>query len=129
DKGVLSDSLLERRLVGEASSDPKKGEIIEQLRSDKQRLTELQLETNTKNDLPKKPSAQVGIKGNTEREKLSTEIERLEGALARQVAGLGKARRALSVTLEQVQSALPHKTTLIELLRYSHYLGRDKFEP
>jgi CHAT domain-containing protein len=79
--------------------------------------------------LPRKPSAQVGTKGNTEREKLSTEIERLEGALARQVAGLGKARRALSVTLEQVQSALPHKTTLIELLRYSHYLGRDKFEP
>src|SRR5206468_3701295 len=34
-KGVVLDSLLEDRLVAEASGDPKQREIIEQLRSDK----------------------------------------------------------------------------------------------
>jgi CHAT domain-containing protein len=53
----------------------------------------------------------------------------LEGGLARQVAGLGKARRALSVTVAQVQSVMPQQAALIELLRYSHYLGKDKYEP
>ena len=53
----------------------------------------------------------------------------MEAGLARQVAGLGRARRALSVTVQQVQSALPKEAALIELLRYSHYLGKDKYEP
>ncbi len=48
--------------------------------------------------------------------------------LARKVAGLGKARRALSITVPQVQAVLPKQTVLIELLRYSHYLGKTKSE-
>jgi hypothetical protein len=35
----------------------------------------------------------------------------------------------LSVTVQQVQSALPKEAALIELLRYSHYLGKAKHEP
>src|SRR5207249_12159452 len=49
-KGVVLDSLLEDRLVAEASGDPKQREIIEQLRAAKQRLTQLQL------DVPKELS-------------------------------------------------------------------------
>src|SRR4029077_219917 len=56
-------------------------------------------------------------------------VEELEAGLARQVAGLGHARRALSVTVPQVEAALRKDETLIELLRYSRYLGKDKFEP
>jgi tetratricopeptide (TPR) repeat protein len=122
-KGVVMDSLLEDRLVAEASSDPKQREIIDELRSAKQRLTKLILEVP--NDL----SEESRQKRNAEKEKLSAEAEQLEGGLARQVAGLGRARRALSVTVQQVQSALPQHAALIELLRYSHYLGKNKYEP
>ena len=121
-KGVVLDSLLEDRLVAEASADPKQREIIEQLRAAKQRLMQLVLE------VPKDLSDAAQKKRAAEKENLSTEVEQLEGDLARQVAGLGKARRALSVTVPQVQSVLPKQAVLVELLRYSHYLGKGKSE-
>jgi CHAT domain-containing protein len=121
-KGVVLDSLLEDRLVAEASGDPKQREIIERLRATKQRLTQLQLE------VPEDLSEQAQKQRASEKEKSSAEVEQLEGGLARQIAGLGKARRALSVTVAQVQSVLPHQAALIEFLRYGHYLGKNKFE-
>ena len=121
-KGVVLDSLLEDRLVAEASGDPKQREIIEQLRASKQQLTKLLME------VPKDLSEQVRQQRDAEKEKLSAAVEQLESGLAREVSGLGKARRALSVTVAQVQSALPQQAALIELLRYGHYLGKDKFE-
>ncbi len=121
-KGVVLDSLLEDRLVAEASADPKQREIIIQLRGAKQRLMQLVLE------VPKDLSEAAQKLRAAEKEKLSTEVEQLEAGLARQVAGLGKARRALSITVPQVQSVLPKQTVLIELLRYSHYLGKTKVE-
>jgi tetratricopeptide (TPR) repeat protein len=121
-KGVVLDSLLEDRLVAEASSDPKQREIIEQLRADKQGLMQLILEVQK--DLSEAAQKQRAVR----KGKLSTEIEQLEGSLARQVTGLGKARRALSVTVAQVQAVLPNQAVLIELVRYSHYLGKQKFE-
>jgi len=122
-KGVVLDSLLEDRLVAEASGDPKQRVIVGELRSAKQRLAKLVMEA------PEDLSESVRQQRNAEKEKLSAEVEQLEGGLARQVAGLGRARRALSVTVQQVQSALPPKAALIELLRYSHYLGKDNYEP
>ena len=121
-KGIVLDSLLEDRLVAEASGDPKQRENVERLRSAKQRLTQLQLE------VPKDLSQQAQKQRALAKEKLSSEVEQLEGGLARQIVGVGKARRALSVTVAQVQSALPHQATLIELLRYSHYLPKHKAE-
>ncbi len=121
-KGVVLDSLLEDRLVAEASSDPKQRETIAQLRGAKQRLMQLVLE------VPKDVSEAAQKQRTAEKEKLSTEVEQLEGGLARKVAGLGKARRALSITVPQVQAVLPKQTVLIELLRYSHYLGKTKSE-
>jgi tetratricopeptide (TPR) repeat protein len=121
-KGVVLDSLLEDRLVAEASADPKQREIITRLRAAKQRLMQLVLE------VPKDLSEAAQKQRAAEKEKLFTEIEQLEGGLARQVAGLGKARRALRVTVPQVQAVLPKQAALIELLCYSHYLGKGKFE-
>ena len=121
-KGVVLDSLLEDRLVAEASADPKQREVIAQLRAAKQRLMQLVLE------VPKDASEAAQKQRAAEKGRLSTEVEQLEGGLARRVAGLGKARRALSVTVPQVQSVLPKQSALIELLRYSHYVGRGKFE-
>jgi tetratricopeptide (TPR) repeat protein/CHAT domain-containing protein len=122
-KGVVLDSLLEDRLVAEASGDPAQRAIVDELRSAKQRLTKLVME------VPEDLSESARQKRDSEKEKLSAQVEQLEGRLARQVAGLGRARRALSVTVPQVQSALPPKAALIELLRYSHYLGKNKYEP
>src|SRR5439155_693649 len=85
-KGVVLDSLLEDRLVAEASGDPKQREIIAQLRPAKQQLMQLSLE------VPKDLSQVAQKQRAAEKEKLSTDVEQLEAGLARQVAGLGKAR-------------------------------------
>jgi CHAT domain-containing protein/Tfp pilus assembly protein PilF len=121
-KGIVLDSLLEDRLVAEASGDPKKRQIVDELHSAKQRLMQSQ------QDVPKDLSNQAQKQRAAEKEKLSARVEQLEADLARQVAGLGKARRALTVTVAQVQSALPQQAALIELLLYMHYLGNTKFE-
>jgi tetratricopeptide (TPR) repeat protein/CHAT domain-containing protein len=121
-KGIVLDSLLEDRLIAEASADPKQRKIVEQLRANKQRLMQLVLE------VPKDLSEKAEKQRAAEKEKLSAQVEQLEAGLARQVAGLGKARRALSVTVAQVQSILAKQAILVELLRYLHYLGKDKWE-
>jgi CHAT domain-containing protein/Tfp pilus assembly protein PilF len=120
-KGVVLDSLLEDRLVAEASADPKQRETIIQLRGAKQRLMQLMLA------LPKDLSEGGQNQHTAEKENLVREVEQLEAGLARQVTGLGKARRALSITVSQIQSVLPKQAVLIELLRYSHYLGKGEF--
>ena len=121
-KGIVLDSLLEDRLAAEASRDPTQRAIIDQLRSAKERLTKVLLE------VPKDVSEQARQQRDAEKENLSREVEKLEASLAHEVAGYGKARRALNTTLAQVQSALPEQAALVELIRYSHYLGKDKFE-
>ena len=121
-KSVVLDSLLEDQLEAEASQNLEHRTLIDQLRSAKQRLTQLLL------GVPQDLSEQALTRRKAEQEKLSKEVEQLEGILARHVAGLGRARQALSVTIEQVQKAIPKQTVLLELLRYSHYLGANKWE-
>ncbi len=121
-KGVVLDSLLEDRLVAEASADPKQREKVDQVRQAKQRLMQLVMQ------VPKDFTDEARQRREMERERLSKQVEEMEAALARQVAGLGRARRALSVTTEQVQAAIPQNTVLVELLRYNHYLGKNKWE-
>ena len=121
-KGVVLDSLLEDRLVAEASKDQKQREVIDQLRAAKQRYTQLLLE------VPKDFSAEARQRREAELEKRATQVEQLEATLARQVSGLGRARGALGVTLEQVQHALSNEQVLVELLRYTHYMGKNKWE-
>ena len=121
-KGVVLDSLLEDRLVAEASKDAKQREVIDQLRAAKQRYTQLLME------VPKDFSAEARQRREAELEKRAAQVEELEATLARQVSGLGRARRALSVTLAQVQGALAGDQVLVELLRYSHYMGKNKWE-
>ena len=121
-KGIVLDSLLEDRLVAETSNDPRQRETINQLRAAKQQLMQLLLE------VPKDVSETALGKRETEKKELSRKVEELEGGLARQVAGLGRTRRALSVTVAEVQTALGQGEALIEFLRYERYLGQNKFE-
>lgn len=122
-KGVVLDSLLEDHLVAEASRDPKQRAIIEQLRTTKGKLAQMLLE------LPKDLSEQGQKERMTEETRLLTDVEQFESELARQVTGLGKVRRALSVTVAQVRSALPKQAVLIELIRYRYYVGKGKYDP
>ncbi|PZR75038.1 MAG: hypothetical protein DLM73_06270 [Chthoniobacterales bacterium] len=122
-KGVVLDSLLEDRLVAESSADPRQREIVTKLRTTKQELMQLLF------GVPKDLSEAAASKRETEKKELSQSVEELEGSLARQVAGLGRTRRALSVTVPQVQATLGKNEALIEFLRYDHYLGKGKFEP
>src|SRR5262249_52146737 len=115
--------LLEDRLVAEASRRPEDQDTILKLRSTKQRAMQLFLE------VPRDASPQHRADRLRERDRLVADIGRLEEALARRVAGLGQARRALGVTIDSIQAALPAGTVLVEFVRYQHYLGKSKFEP
>ena len=119
---MVLDSLLEDRLVAEASKDEKQGEVISQLSAAKQRYTQLLME------VPKDFSAEARQRREAELEKRAAQVEQLEATLARQVSGLGRARRALTVTLAQVQGGLAGDQVLVELLRYRHYRGKEKWE-
>ena len=121
-KGVVLDSLLEDRLAAEASKEAKQREVIDQLRAAKQRYTQLLME------LPKDFSAEAQQRREAELERRSARVEELEATLARQVIGLGRARRALRITLARVQGALAGDQVLVELLRYNHYLGKNEWE-
>jgi CHAT domain-containing protein len=122
EKGAVLDSLLEDRLVAEASDDPKQRETVTELRGLKQQLVKLELET------PGDVSEQARKQRDVEKNELTSRVEQLEGELARHIAGLGRARRALAVTVSQVQAVLGRDETLIELVRYQHYLGRHRSE-
>ena len=121
-KGVVLDSLLEDRLVAESSKDAKQREVINELRAAKQQFTQLLMEA------PRDFSAKARQRRKAELEKRAAQVEQLEATLARQVSGLGRARGALSVTLAQVQGALAGDQVLVEMLRYRHYMGKNKWE-
>jgi CHAT domain-containing protein/Tfp pilus assembly protein PilF len=120
-KGVVLDSLLEDQIIGEASNDPKTRELVQRVRAAKAQLTQLALQS------PSDPAAAASDKSS--REKLSAEVEQLESSLARAVTGAGRSRRALDVTVAQVQGALAKDSVLIELLRYNYYTGGKEDEP
>ncbi len=122
-KGVVLDSVLEDRLLAESSKDEKQREAVDQLRAAKQRYTQFLME------VPEDFSAKARQRRKAELEKRAAKVEQLEATLARQVSGLGRARRALSVTVAQVQGALGGDHVLVELLRYRHYMGKNKWDP
>jgi len=121
-KGVVLDSLLEDRIVAEASQNPEDRALIEKLGPAKQRLTQLLM------TIPKVLSPEA-LKARAEmRDHLLRQVEQLEGTLAQKVAGFGHARRALTVTVEDVEKAIPPQTALVEFIRYFHYLGQQQWE-
>ena len=117
-KGVVLDSIVEDRLVAEASQRTEDQKLVEQLNLDKSQLGQLLLQ----------PPQKLSDKTNQRIEALEGEVEKIESQLAQHVAGLGQARHALGVSLEQVQRAIPNDGALIEYLRYRHYLGKDQWE-
>jgi tetratricopeptide (TPR) repeat protein/CHAT domain-containing protein len=116
-KGVVLDSVIEDRLLAKASTNSEDRDRVERLMADRNQLDKLLLQVAQK---PSEPSQQV--------EKLEKEVERLEAEMAQHVQGLGQARQALGVTVEEVQGCLPGDGALIEYARYRRYLGKGKSE-
>ena len=121
-KGAILDSILEDRLLGRVSDQPRFASQLEELRVAKRRVTQLQLEWPENAG----PTEQENRR-RTYRAALE-QVQQLEGALAREVTGLGQARKCFTVTVEQVQAAIPPGAALIEFLRYPYYLGRSRFQ-
>jgi len=121
-KGVVLDSLLEDEVTARTSSDPDYKSLIDQLEPARCRLTQLTMLP------PKDFSFRTLTNRFNEYEKLSGQVDDLESTLARDVAGFGQARRALTVTVAQVQQAIPSQAVLIEYIDYNQYLGRAKSE-
>ena len=117
-KGVVLDSIVEDRLLAEASQGSEDQKLVEKLNLDKRQLGQLLLEPAPK------PSAETNERINA----LEGEVEKIEGQLAQHVAGLGQTRHALAVSPEQVQAAIPSDGVLIEYLRCLNYLGKQKWE-
>jgi tetratricopeptide (TPR) repeat protein len=117
-KGVVLDSIIEERLLAEASQGSEDQKLVEQLNLDKRQLGQLLLQ----------PAQKLSDKTNQRIEALEGEVEKIESQLAQLVAGLAQARHALGVSPEQVQSAIPNDGALIEYLRYGHYLGKGQWE-
>jgi tetratricopeptide (TPR) repeat protein len=113
-KGVVLDSIVEDRLLAEASKGSEDQKLVEQLNLDKSQLGQLLLQ----------PAQKLSAETNQRIEALEGEVETIESQLAQHVAGLGQARHALGVSLEQMQAAIPNDAALIEYLRYPHYLGK-----
>jgi tetratricopeptide (TPR) repeat protein len=117
-KGVVLDSIIEDRLLAEARDGSQDQKQVEELDMDKRQLGQLYLQSAQK--LSVETTQRINL--------LEGEVEQIQSQLAQHVAGLGQARRALGVHLEQVQAAIPNDGALIEYLRYSHYLGRNQWE-
>ena len=113
-KGLALDSSLEDRRIAEASDDPHLRDLVGRLSEQQRRLTELR-------QRPAKAESR-------EIRTLSEEVESLETELARKVTGLGGTRRSLSVKVDQVRSALPVRSVLLEMLRYRHHKGNAKWQ-
>src|SRR5208282_2855945 len=118
-KGVVLDSIVEDRLLAEASQGTEDQKLVEQLNLDKRQLGQLLLQSAQK----------LSTETNQRIEAVEGEVEKIESQLAQHVAGLGQVRHALSVRLGQVQSTIPNDGALIEYLRYSDFLGKRKWEP
>jgi CHAT domain-containing protein/Tfp pilus assembly protein PilF len=117
-KGIVLDSIIEDRLVAAQSERSGDRSLVERLSVTKAQLGQLLLETADK------------ITHETDKKiaELEKEVQQIEEQLAQHFYGPGQARRALSVSVGQVQAAIPNDAALIEYLNYLHYLGGGKFE-
>jgi hypothetical protein len=78
-KGVVLDSIVEDRLLAEASRGSEDQKLVEQLNVDKSQLGQLLLE----------PAQKLTAETNQRIEELEGEVEKTESQLAQHVAGLG----------------------------------------
>jgi len=120
-KGVVLDSLIEDRLAANSSNDPHLKETLERLQWLSRQIFHGELE-------PQEGSSQAAARI-AQVEEWKQEEETLECSFVREVAGMGRARRALQVKPEDVREALPEGTALLEFIQYAADKKNLKFEP
>jgi CHAT domain-containing protein len=118
-KGVVLDSLIEERLLAETGQQEANRDLVQQLYAKKRILAQLSLQAT---------AASAKEAGESIRA-LEQEVEDIEDKLTRQCTNIGQARRALTISVQQVQAAIPNDAVLVEYVRYSRFLGKGKFEP
>jgi len=118
-KAVVLDSLIEERLLAETGQQEANRDLVQQLYAKKRLLAQLSLQATA----PSAKEASQRIRA------LEQEVEEIEDKLARQCTNIGQARRALTITVQQVQAAIPNDAVLVEYVRYIRFLGRGKYEP
>ncbi len=112
-KGLTLDSMREDRLITGQNHSPETSEILDQAQMASQRVIGL----NSTLAAARSDDPRLGhwLQQMSEaKDNLGT----LEAALAREANACGKARRALRVTAEHVQQAIPKNAALAEFLRY-----------
>lgn len=119
-KGLVLDSLIEDRRIAERANEAGQGELYEELRRSKQTLAQAEFSASV--------AKKSAPKSDDPRPALTAKVEELQNRIATKVAGLGQTRRALEVTIEQVQQSLPVGGALVEFIRYRHPISGRKFE-
>ena len=121
-KGIILDSQIEDELAAKASKSPNVRSLIDEIRRQSQKLNYLQL------GAPKNASAETLAKLVLELEVQQQKRDELQKDLAKNIASLGQLRRALRITVPDVQSQLASNAVLLEFIHYLHYLGKTDFE-
>ena len=107
-KGSCSTRSLKTGFLAETSKNEASRALLEELKAKKQALAKLLLQTTAAS--PKDANERI--------QALEQEVEGIQDKLARQFTDVGQARRALAITVEQVQAAIPKNAVLIEYVRY-----------
>jgi len=115
-KAIVLDSLIEDQWLARQSEDLEVKRLIDQLKILRRRLDRAD-EKRTD-----------GAAGQAAASTIGAELERLQKDLARRVNGSGRARRAATVTVPQVQAAIPRDAVLLEWVLYRHYLRSGSWE-
>ncbi|HTD15730.1 MAG TPA: CHAT domain-containing tetratricopeptide repeat protein [Chthoniobacterales bacterium] len=113
-KGIVLDSLLEDKLVASQEGDP----------AVKQLAAELKAQYNA---LDKVPRGIVGGSGNPQTaaaDSIQAKIDDLQKQLTVKVNGYGSVHRALKVAYQEVQTAVPDRSALVEFIRCKIYQGK-----
>jgi hypothetical protein len=96
-KGVVLDSIIEDRLLAQASKGSEDQKLVDQLNLDKSELGQLLLQ----------PAQKLSAETNQRMEALEMKVEKMESQHAQHVVGLGHARRALVCALSRCNRLFP----------------------
>lgn len=114
-KGIVLESILEDRELALEATDEAAAQALATLHVKRRELMESLL-SGANSGRPNTAS-------------LRQEILELEGSLARDVKGFGRARSSLSTEVATVQAAIPEGATMIEFIRYRDYSAPGRFVP
>jgi tetratricopeptide (TPR) repeat protein/CHAT domain-containing protein len=122
-KGVVLDSLIEDRLIAQAGQNPEVRKLTDKVQATKDDLA------TTLFEIPENLSENARGRRQADANTMATYLKALEGDLAKQVPGWGRASRALEVSLDKVKGAIPQHSVLLEWIRFSCCLETNRWEP